>query len=102
MHSVGICGSDVHYWQHGKIGDFVVTEPMVLGHEAAGRVVKVGSAVRHLKVGECCCPLQRNCVQNDTVAAVKASALLVFGSSVQLCLINMKSKLVLSRGQSRH
>lgn len=54
MHSVGICGSDVHYWQHGKIGDFVVKEPMVLGHEAAGRVVKVGSAVRHLKVGEYC------------------------------------------------
>lgn len=51
MHSVGICGSDVHYWQHGKIGDFVVSKPMVLGHEAAGRVVKVGSEVRHLKVG---------------------------------------------------
>lgn len=53
MHSVGICGSDVHYWQHGRIGDFVLTQPMVLGHEAAGRVVKVGSAVTHLKVGEC-------------------------------------------------
>uniref|UniRef100_A0A3Q3XAS7 Sorbitol dehydrogenase n=1 Tax=Mola mola TaxID=94237 RepID=A0A3Q3XAS7_MOLML len=52
MHSVGICGSDVHYWQHGQIGDFKVTKPMVLGHEAAGRVVKVGSAVRHLKVGD--------------------------------------------------
>ncbi|XP_070819989.1 sorbitol dehydrogenase [Chaetodon trifascialis] len=52
MHSVGICGSDVHYWQHGRIGDFVLTEPMVLGHEASGRVVKVGSAVKHLKVGD--------------------------------------------------
>ncbi len=52
MHSVGICGSDVHYWQHGRIGDFVVTEPMVLGHEASGRVVKVGSAVKHLQVGK--------------------------------------------------
>ncbi|XP_071762029.2 sorbitol dehydrogenase [Centroberyx gerrardi] len=52
MHSVGICGSDVHYWQHGRIGDFVVTKPMVLGHEAAGRVVKVGSAVKHLKAGD--------------------------------------------------
>lgn len=60
MHSVGICGSDVHYWQHGKIGDFVVTEPMVLGHEAAGRVVKVGSAVNHLKVGKYCHLLQTN------------------------------------------
>ncbi|KAG8001584.1 Sorbitol dehydrogenase [Nibea albiflora] len=52
MHSVGICGSDVHYWQHGRIADFVVTKPMVLGHEASGRVVKVGSAVKHLKVGD--------------------------------------------------
>lgn len=52
MHSVGICGSDVHFWQNGRIGDFVVTKPMVLGHEASGRVVKVGSAVKHLKVGE--------------------------------------------------
>lgn len=52
MHSVGICGSDVHYWQHGRIGDFVLREPMVLGHEAAGRVLKVGSAVTHLKAGK--------------------------------------------------
>ncbi|XP_023187808.1 sorbitol dehydrogenase isoform X2 [Xiphophorus maculatus] len=52
MHSVGICGSDVHYWQHGQIGDFVLKKPMVLGHEAAGRVVKVGSAVSHLKPGD--------------------------------------------------
>lgn len=52
MHSVGICGSDVHYWQYGKIGDFTVKKPMVLGHEAAGRVVKVGSAVVHLQVGD--------------------------------------------------
>ncbi|XP_004067075.1 sorbitol dehydrogenase [Oryzias latipes] len=52
MHSVGICGSDVHYWQHGRIGDFVLTKPMVLGHEAAGTVVKIGSQVKHLKVGD--------------------------------------------------
>lgn len=52
MHSVGICGSDVHYLQHGRIGDFVVTKPMVLGHEASGRVLKVGAAVKHLKVGD--------------------------------------------------
>lgn len=51
MHSVGICGSDVHYWQHGRIGDFVVKNPMVLGHEASGTVVKVGSGVTHLKPG---------------------------------------------------
>ncbi|XP_073715057.1 sorbitol dehydrogenase [Misgurnus anguillicaudatus] len=52
MHSVGICGSDVHYWQHGRIGDFVLKQPMILGHEASGRVVKVGSAVTHLKAGD--------------------------------------------------
>ena len=40
MDSVGICGSDVHYWTHGSIGDFVVRAPMVLGHEAAGIVEK--------------------------------------------------------------
>ncbi|KAL0188284.1 hypothetical protein M9458_015383, partial [Cirrhinus mrigala] len=49
MHSVGICGSDVHYWMNGRIGHFVLKQPMVLGHEASGRVVKVGSAVTHLK-----------------------------------------------------
>ncbi|XP_051776600.1 sorbitol dehydrogenase isoform X2 [Erpetoichthys calabaricus] len=52
MHSVGICGSDVHYWQHGRIGDFVLTKPMILGHEASGRVLKTGSAVEHLKPGD--------------------------------------------------
>ena len=35
VRSVGICGSDVHYWEHGRIGDFVVESPLVLGHEAA-------------------------------------------------------------------
>jgi D-xylulose reductase len=33
---IGICGSDIHYYTHGKIGDFVVREPMILGHEASG------------------------------------------------------------------
>ena len=40
MDSVGICGSDVHYWTHGAIGDFVGKKPMILGHEAAGIVEK--------------------------------------------------------------
>uniref|UniRef100_G1Q0Y0 Sorbitol dehydrogenase n=1 Tax=Myotis lucifugus TaxID=59463 RepID=G1Q0Y0_MYOLU len=52
MHSIGICGSDVHYWQHGRIGDFIVKKPMVLGHEASGTVVKVGSLVKHLQLGD--------------------------------------------------
>jgi len=33
----GICGSDIHYWQHGRIADFVVKDPMVLGHESSGK-----------------------------------------------------------------
>jgi D-xylulose reductase len=48
----GICGSDVHYYDHGAIGHFVVKDPMVLGHESAGTVVSTGSAVTTLKVGD--------------------------------------------------
>jgi D-xylulose reductase len=48
----GICGSDVHYWLHGAIGHFVVKDPMVLGHESAGTIVEVGSAVKTLRVGD--------------------------------------------------
>lgn len=51
INRVGICGSDVHYWEHGRIGDFVVREPMILGHECAGTVVEVGSNVSHLAPG---------------------------------------------------
>jgi len=40
--SVGICGSDVHYWTHGRIGDFIVKAPMVLGHESSGVITAVG------------------------------------------------------------
>ncbi|WP_343315046.1 NAD(P)-dependent alcohol dehydrogenase [Brucella sp. BE17] len=55
VHTVGICGSDVHYYTHGRIGPFVVNEPMVLGHEAAGTVVEVGEGVSSLKVGDRVC-----------------------------------------------
>ena len=48
----GICGSDVHYWVHGAIGDFKVKDPMVLGHESAGTIVEVGSAVKNVKPGD--------------------------------------------------
>lgn len=41
MDSVGICGSDVHYLAKGRIGDFILTKPMIIGHEAAGIVAKV-------------------------------------------------------------
>ena len=55
IHTVGICGSDVHYYQHGAIGPFVVRAPMVLGHEASGTVVEVGAAVRTLREGDRVC-----------------------------------------------
>ncbi|GAB1519922.1 hypothetical protein RhiTH_002993 [Rhizoctonia solani] len=48
----GICGSDVHYLTHGRIGDFVVNAPMVLGHESSGIVYKIGSKVKDLKPGD--------------------------------------------------
>jgi L-iditol 2-dehydrogenase len=50
--TVGICGSDVHYYEHGRIGDFVVEKPMVLGHETAGVVEAVGNGVDDLVVGD--------------------------------------------------
>lgn len=49
---VGVCGSDLHYYEHGKIGNFVVKPPFVLGHEAGGTVVEAGAGVKHLKVGD--------------------------------------------------
>lgn len=49
---VGICGSDLHYYETGAIGDYVVKPPFVLGHEPGGTVVEVGKAVKHLKVGD--------------------------------------------------
>ena len=52
VEAVGICGSDMHYFQHGRIGDYVVREPMTLGHEAAGEVVAVGEEVTQLKPGD--------------------------------------------------
>jgi D-xylulose reductase len=55
IHTVGICGSDVHYYTHGRIGSYVVNAPMVLGHEAAGTVIEVGSEVSDLKVGDRVC-----------------------------------------------
>jgi L-iditol 2-dehydrogenase len=50
--SVGVCGSDVHYYEHGRIGQFVVESPLVLGHEAAGEVVALGPGVASPAVGQ--------------------------------------------------
>src|SRR5947209_6477276 len=50
--SVGVCGSDVHYYEHGRIGEFVVRSPLVLGHESSGQIVEVGEGVSSARVGE--------------------------------------------------
>ena len=55
LRNVGICGSDLHYYTHGGIGSFIVRAPMILGHEASGDVIEVGSAVTNLKVGDRVC-----------------------------------------------
>ncbi len=53
--AVGICGSDIHYDTHGRIGDFVVDFPFILGHEASGTVVATADDVSSLKVGDRVC-----------------------------------------------
>ncbi|KAG8923876.1 hypothetical protein FRC02_010841 [Tulasnella sp. 418] len=50
--ATGLCGSDLHYYAHGKNGDFVVREPFVLGHEAAGIISAIGEGVTEFKVGD--------------------------------------------------
>jgi D-xylulose reductase len=55
IQACGICGSDIHYYLEGAIGDFVVREPMILGHEAAGVVIEKGAAVKDLEPGDLVC-----------------------------------------------
>lgn len=49
---IGICGSDLHYYETGAIGDFIVEPPFILGHEAGGTVVEIGNNVSHLSIGD--------------------------------------------------
>lgn len=70
IRTVGICGSDLHYFKHGKIGPFVVEEPMVLGHEASGVVVEAGADVTHLKVGDRVC-MEPGVPQFDSPATMR-------------------------------
>ena len=49
--SVGVCGSDIHYYDHGRIGPYIVDRPLVLGHEAGGEVVELGPDVTRLEKG---------------------------------------------------
>ena len=50
--AVGVCGSDVHFFHEGRIGDMIVTGPLVLGHESGGTIVAVGSDVDITRIGE--------------------------------------------------
>jgi L-iditol 2-dehydrogenase len=50
--SVGVCGSDVHYYLEGRIGDQVATEPIVIGHEFSAWVAGLGAGVEGVKVGQ--------------------------------------------------
>ncbi|MBA4102385.1 MAG: NAD(P)-dependent alcohol dehydrogenase, partial [Arthrobacter sp.] len=50
--AVGVCGSDVHYYEHGRIGPYVVDHPLILGHELSGRIAAVGSAVDPARIGQ--------------------------------------------------
>lgn len=52
VRDVGICGSDVHYYEHGRIGEYVVDNPLVLGHESAGEVVETGENVSEFESGD--------------------------------------------------
>lgn len=52
VENVGVCGSDLHYYESGRIGNFIVEYPFVLGHEAGGTVVEVGKNVKKIKVGD--------------------------------------------------
>jgi len=52
VQATGLCGSDLHYFNHYRNGDIIVQEPLTLGHESSGVVTAVGSAVTNLKVGD--------------------------------------------------
>lgn len=52
IRAVGVCGSDVHYFVDGRIGHFVVEQPIILGHESAGEVAELGEGVEGLAVGD--------------------------------------------------
>lgn len=52
VRSVGVCGSDVHYYEHGRIGSFVVEKPLVLGHESSGTIAQVGKGVPDSRLEE--------------------------------------------------
>lgn len=50
--TTGICGSDIHLWKHGQIGDLKVLSNLVIGHEASGDIIAIGSDVENVQVGD--------------------------------------------------
>jgi L-iditol 2-dehydrogenase len=52
VRAVGVCGSDVHYYEHGRIGSYVVRQPLILGHESSGVIRAVGEGVSKDRIGE--------------------------------------------------
>jgi L-idonate 5-dehydrogenase len=48
----GICGSDLHYYHEGRVGNFELREPLILGHELAGEVVELGEGVTKVRRGQ--------------------------------------------------
>src|SRR5690554_4064702 len=50
--SIGVCGSDIHYYKEGKIGTQVVEYPFAVGHECSGIIQEAGAGVRHVKAGD--------------------------------------------------
>jgi L-iditol 2-dehydrogenase len=50
--ATGICGSEIHFWKTGRIGDCCVTHDIILGQESAGQILEVGSNVKDFKVGD--------------------------------------------------
>jgi len=52
MKTLGVCGSDIHYYKYGKIGSQVVQFPFTLGHEGAGQVIAIGKSVKHFIIGQ--------------------------------------------------
>ena len=91
---VGICGSDLHYYEQGAIGDFKVSFPFVLGHEAAGTVVEIGEGVTDLAVGDrVAMEPGKTCGQCITVKPAGTTYALMWNSLPRLpltgCSVNM-------------
>jgi L-iditol 2-dehydrogenase len=52
VRAIGVCGSDVHYYEHGRIGRYVVREPLILGHESGGVIVRQGPGATRHRIGQ--------------------------------------------------